>query len=98
MKTGTRQVVVYTVIRVGIFAVALGVLLALQVNPYIAAIVAAVIGFCVSYLVLSRQRAAVVQKVADLRGRASTDDDSEAENAAIDRRERSSIHPENQTP
>lgn len=88
----------YTVIRVLIFSVALGVLLALQVNPYIAAIAAAIIGFCVSYLLLSRQRAAVVKTVTDIRGRGDRDDDNDAENAAIDHHERLNIRPESPAP
>ena len=77
--------VVYTVVRLAIFAGALAVMLALRVDPFIAALVAAVIGLCVSYLLLPRQRAAVVQTVVDIRNRSGNDDDNDIENAAIDR-------------
>src|SRR5450830_356887 len=45
----SRQWVVYSAIRVGIFAVVLVVLLVVGVTGWIAAIGAAVIGLCVSY-------------------------------------------------
>ena len=77
--------VIYTVVRLSIFAGALAVMLALQVDPFIAALVAAIIGLCVSYLLLPRQRAAVVQTVADIRNRSGSDDDNDIENAALDR-------------
>jgi hypothetical protein len=40
----------YTALRLGVFAAALALLLVLQVTWWIAAVAAAVIGFCVSYL------------------------------------------------
>ncbi|MEF2975615.1 DUF4229 domain-containing protein [Subtercola sp. YIM 133946] len=55
MKTG-RTWLVYTLIRVGIFAVALAVLLITRMTPWIAAVIAAVISLCVSYIFLRRPR------------------------------------------
>ena len=55
MKTG-RTWVVYTLIRVGIFAVVLGGLLITQMTPWIAAVVAAVISLCASYIFLRKPR------------------------------------------
>ena len=76
---------IYSVVRLGIFAVVLAVMLALQANPVIAAIVAAIISLCVCYVLLPRQRAAVVQAVVDIRNRVDKDDDNDVENAVLDR-------------
>ena len=46
----------YGLIRIALFAVVLAVLLLLGIEGWIAAIVAAIIAFCVSYLFLRRQR------------------------------------------
>ena len=65
-------------IRLSIFAVVLAGLLLAQVPGWIAAIVAALFGFAVSYLFLGRLRAPVVQGVADRRSgktQAPTDDE-----------------------
>ncbi|MCU1476051.1 MAG: hypothetical protein JWQ64_744 [Subtercola sp.] len=55
MKTG-RTWLVYTLIRVGIFAVALAILLLTQMTPWIAAALAAVISLCASYIFLRKPR------------------------------------------
>ncbi|RFA23646.1 DUF4229 domain-containing protein [Subtercola boreus] len=55
MKTG-RTWVFYTLIRLGIFAVALAVLLLTQMTPWIAAVLAAVISLCASYIFLRAPR------------------------------------------
>ena len=51
----------YSLLRVGIFAVAFAVLMLVGFVPWLAAIVAAVIGLCVSYLFLGRTREAMSQ-------------------------------------
>jgi membrane protein implicated in regulation of membrane protease activity len=81
----SRQLILYTVLRFGIFAIVLAVLLLLGIEPWIAAVTAAVIGFCVSYLLLWKQRNAAVDDIRDLRSRAARDADSDAENEAVDR-------------
>lgn len=83
----------YSVVRLGTFALALAVLLLLQVEPWLAAIAAAIIGLCVSYVLLPKQRAAVVKTVADIRIRADKDDDNDAENDALDSREAAAAAP-----
>ncbi len=55
MKTG-RTWLIYTLIRVGIFAVALAVLLLTQMTPWIAAALAALISLCASYIFLRKPR------------------------------------------
>ena len=65
-------------IRLSIFVAVLAVLLLAQVPGWLAAIVAALFGFAVSYLFLGKLRAPVVQGVADRRSgktRAATDDE-----------------------
>jgi hypothetical protein len=78
----------YTLLRVGIFAVLLAVLsFVLPVEPWISAIIAAVIAFCISYIFLSRPRAVVAEQIASARRggapRASDSDDA-VEDAATD--------------
>ena len=81
----SRQWIVFSLIRVGTFAVALGVLLIMGVNGFVAAIGAAVIGFCVSYIFLRKQREAVSTSIDHLRTTKSRDRDNELENEALDR-------------
>ncbi|MCU1403486.1 MAG: hypothetical protein JWM70_1810 [Microbacteriaceae bacterium] len=47
-----RPWIVYTAIRVVLFGIALTILLLLSVNPIIAAVAAAVVGLCSSYIFL----------------------------------------------
>lgn len=81
----SRQWIIYSLIRVGVFAVALALLLVMQVNVYLAAIVAAVIGFCVSFIFLRRQREAVSTTLDLLRVNKVKDRDNDIENEALDR-------------
>ncbi|MBC7723790.1 MAG: DUF4229 domain-containing protein [Burkholderiaceae bacterium] len=80
----SRQWVLYTVLRFGVFAVVLAGLLALQVNPFLAAVIAAAIGLCVTYIFFRPQRDAVVSSFADFRTSEHRDADSDAENDALD--------------
>jgi hypothetical protein len=83
----SRQWVIYSAIRVGLFAVPLALLLWLQVNFYIAAIGAAVIGFCISYLFFRGQRDEVAKSIVRIRSSKEHDADSDLENEALDRRD-----------
>ena len=70
----------YSLLRVGIFAVAFTVLLLVGFVPWLAAIVAAVIGLCVSYLFLARTRSAMSQQLYENRAaNASAASDEEVE-------------------
>ncbi|MEJ1230480.1 MAG: DUF4229 domain-containing protein [Galbitalea sp.] len=51
-----RPWVKYTIIRLGIVAVVLAVLLILQVNPFLATLIAVVVGFAVSYIFFRKLR------------------------------------------
>jgi uncharacterized membrane protein len=73
----------YSVIRLALFAVVLAILLLAQTPGWIAAIVAAIFGLAASYLFLGTLRGQVAQDVADRRsGKIQTvTDDEDAEDA-----------------
>jgi hypothetical protein len=76
----------FSVLRIGIFAVVLAVLLlVLPVEPWISTIVAAIIAFCISFIFLSRPRAELSSQLVDLRNgkRPPTPTDDDAEDAAM---------------
>lgn len=70
-----------------LFAVPLALLLWLQIDFYIAAVGAAIIGFCISYLFFRGQRDAVAKSIVDIRSKKLRDVDSDVENDALDRHE-----------
>jgi uncharacterized membrane protein len=74
---------IYSVIRVALFAGLLAVLLAVGIEGWLAALIAAVVGLCVSYLFFGRLRSQVAQGVADRRSGKTTarTDDEDAEDA-----------------
>jgi divalent metal cation (Fe/Co/Zn/Cd) transporter len=74
--------VVYSLVRVGVFAIALAVLLIVGLDWWLAAVLAAVIGLCVAYVFFGKLRDAVALDLAERRGRASTDSDAEVEDGA----------------
>ena len=76
----------YTLIRLGIFAVALVVLLLLNVNPFIAAVVAAVIGFVLAYIFFRKLRGQVAAELAASREKpqAVKNADTDAEDEVLD--------------
>jgi hypothetical protein len=75
---------VYTLARLGIFAVALVVLLLIGLPWYWAAIGAALIGLLVSYIALPGLRGAVTSSIAERRVRPTRDGDSDFEDDFID--------------
>ena len=79
----------YSLLRVGIFAAILALLLTLRVEPWLAAVVAAVFGLCVSYIFFRPQRDALALSVQRFRQGERRDADSDAENDALDSREQS---------
>ncbi len=78
----------YSLVRLGIFAVTLVVLLLAAVPGWLAAILAAIIGFCVAYIFFGRLRAAVARDFAERRARSNSekDTDSDAEDLESDTR------------
>jgi len=74
----------YSIVRLGLFALVLGVLLVLRFDPLWATLIAAVVGFCVSYLFFAPLRRRVALDLAERRSRpARLDDDSAAEDEAL---------------
>lgn len=82
--TSPRNWILFSALRIGLFAVVLAVLLFLQIEPWIAAVIAAVIGLCVSYIFFRPQRVALAESVSSYRTAEHRDEDSDVENAAID--------------
>jgi hypothetical protein len=75
-----RAVLLYTVLRVLAFAVPFGILYALGLEWWISALVAAAVGFCVSYIFLRRQRDDVALRLAEARAngpKPGVDEDAE---------------------
>ncbi|MEJ3405431.1 DUF4229 domain-containing protein [Rathayibacter sp. YIM 133350] len=82
----TSSLVAFTVLRLLAFFVPLAVLLLLNVNPWVSALVAAVVGFCISYIFLRRPREQVAGAIYERRHRETplVHPDDETEDAAID--------------
>ena len=85
---------VYSLIRLGIFAAALALLLLTQMTPWIAAALAAVIALCASYIVLRKPREELATGLYEARhgeGRGArrapekAGSDEENEDAVVDR-------------
>lgn len=76
----------YLLVRLGIFAVVLAVLLVFQVNPYISAIVAAVAGFVLAYVFFRGLRNDVAKELAERNSKPAVvkNVDTEAEDEALD--------------
>ena len=69
----------YSLVRLAIFAGALAVLLVVGVPGWLAAIVAAIIGLCVSYIFFGKLRDAVARDLAARRAKPNAEKDSDAE-------------------
>lgn len=65
-----RDWVIYTVLRVLVFAIPFAVLYVIGLDWWVAALLAAVIGFCLSYVLLRTQRDRVALRLAEARGKA----------------------------
>lgn len=80
-----RQFLLYSLLRVGLFAATFAALLVMQVNPFLAAALAAVIGLCITYIFFRRQRDELTRAVEQWRtsGRADQDGDGDAEDDLI---------------
>jgi len=71
--------VAYSLVRVAVFAVAFTILLVIGLPWYFAALIAAVIGLCVSYIFFGTLRDAVALDIVARRGSADKDADQLAE-------------------
>ncbi|CAN5519418.1 hypothetical protein BH09ACT4_BH09ACT4_11340 [soil metagenome] len=66
-----RPWIAYTLVRVGLFAVFFGVLYMVGLDWWLAAVIAAALGFCVGYIFFRGLRGRVAIGIAD--ARANTD-------------------------
>lgn len=87
-----RPWIVYTAIRVVLFGIALTILLLLSVNPIIAAVAAAVVGLCISYIFFRGKRDDVALDIVARRSVKTKDPDNDLENEVLDRLEESKLH------
>lgn len=78
--------VMYTVYRILLFAVPLALLLILRIEPWLSALLAAVIGLCLSYIFLRSPREEVARGLysATHRTKPVKQADDETEDAAVD--------------
>lgn len=74
-----RAWVLYSIARVLVFAVPFGILYAIGLDWWIAALIAAAVGFCVSYIFLRGLREGVTTQLAGRRERLTPSSDEEAE-------------------
>lgn len=74
-----RPWITYTLVRVGLFAVFFAVLFALGLEWWLAAIVAAALGFCVAYIFFRRLRERVAAELAAARANTGQRSDEAAE-------------------
>ncbi|GAB2556612.1 hypothetical protein GCM10027033_12400 [Leucobacter ruminantium] len=81
-KTRTAWIT-YIVLRLLLFAVPFGVLYMIGLQPWLAAVFAALIGAALSILLLSKQRATASESIYDWRNRTRTADDI-VEDEAVD--------------
>ncbi|HEX4402613.1 MAG TPA: DUF4229 domain-containing protein [Galbitalea sp.] len=84
-----RPWIKYSLIRLSIFVVVLAVLLILQVNPFIATVIAAIAGFVVSYIFFRKIRDQVAAEFAARNEKPEPikNVDTDAEDEALDRLE-----------
>lgn len=76
-----RPWIAYTLLRVGLFALFFGVLFVLGLQWWLAAIIAAVLGFCVAYIFFRRLRARVAADLAVARARTDVRPDEVVEDS-----------------
>lgn len=84
MKSSTRWLL-YSLFRVGLFAAAMVAMLLLGLEWWLAAIVATLVAFAISYIFFSEPREALARDIHERRQTAGSDADSDAENALLDR-------------
>lgn len=99
-----RVWILYSALRVGLFAVLFAVFYALTAQLWTyawaaAALAAALVSFCISYIFFGRLRARVAGELASRRPRApKAGSDEGAEDAALSRRDDASAHEGADTP
>ena len=76
-----RTVLLFSALRVLAFAIPFGILLAIGLEWWVAALIAAVAGFCVSYIFLRPLRDRVALQLVDARTPKAASGDEAAEDA-----------------
>lgn len=71
--------VVYSLLRVGLFAAAFAILMLLGIEWWLSAIIAAVVGLCVSYIFFGRLRDRVTRDIVERRETPAKDVDADVE-------------------
>lgn len=90
-----RPWLIYSLLRVGIFAAVFAVLALSGVDPILSAVIAAIVGLCVSYIFLRGQRDRVAADLHRRRTSSKVDRDGDAEDDVLDRADDASTrHPE----
>jgi membrane protein implicated in regulation of membrane protease activity len=85
VKSG-RVWLVYSLLRLALFVVPFALLMVAGVAWYWAAIIAAIISLCASYIFLGRQRQTMAEDLSAIqRGRKRPIEDNTVEDAAVDR-------------
>jgi L-lactate permease len=87
-----RTWLVYTLIRLGLFAGVLILLLVLQITPWLAAVIAALISLCISIIFLRKPREEASKTLYEARNnrgqaasrRTTASDDENVEDEAVD--------------
>ncbi|MBF6621120.1 MAG: DUF4229 domain-containing protein [Patulibacter sp.] len=84
VKSSTRWIL-YSLFRVGLFAAAFAAMMLIGLEWWVAAIVATVVAFAISYIFFSEPRDALARDIHDRRQSTDRDADSDVENALLDR-------------
>lgn len=81
-----RPWIKYTIVRLAIFAVALALLLLTGMNPFLAAVIAAIAGFALSYIFFRKLRDRVAAELAtrNQKPQVIRNVDTDAEDDALD--------------
>jgi D-alanyl-lipoteichoic acid acyltransferase DltB (MBOAT superfamily) len=86
-----RPWIVYSALRIVVFGIALAILLLLHVNWIVAAVVATVVGVCISYIFFRGLRNDVALDIVARRSLKIKDSDNDLENEVLDRLEESTL-------
>lgn len=76
--------IIYSLLRLGIFAAVFALLMVASVDWWLSALIAAILGFTISYIFFGKLRDAVALDIVARRAGPSHDPDRDAEDAAAD--------------
>lgn len=83
MKTSHRWIL-YSLLRVGLFATVLVILMLVGIEPLLAAVIATIIAFAISYIFFREPRDTLALDLQRHRDTPAEDPDAEAENASAE--------------